>query len=76
MNKLTAIKNFAAAAIGMSGWKTWLAALSMAGLGIVRIADGEVETGVSQIAAALALIGIGHKIEKAEGNISEKKEQS
>lgn len=49
----------------MKGWKTWLAAACTAGLGVVSIYNGDVEAGVQQIAAALALVGLGHKIEKS-----------
>lgn len=49
----------------VTGWKTLTAAIGMALLGIVSIAEGNVENGVQQIVGGLALIGIGHKIEKA-----------
>lgn len=48
----------------MKGWKTYLAAAGMASLGVVSIAQGDVPGGVQQVVAALALVGIGHKIEK------------
>lgn len=48
----------------MRGWKTWLAAICLACLGVVSMANGEVEGGIQQIVAALALVGVGHKIEK------------
>lgn len=48
----------------MNGWKTWVAALCTAGLGVVSIYNGEIESGLQQIAAGLALVGLGHKIEK------------
>jgi len=51
----------------MKGWKTWLAAACTAGLGVVSIYNGDTESGMQQIIAALALVGIGHKIEKALG---------
>ena len=49
----------------MKGWKTWAAALGALILGIVDIVNGAVETGITKIVGALALIGIGHKIEKS-----------
>lgn len=52
----------------MKGWKTYTAAACMVGLGVVSIADGQVESGVQQIVTGLALVGIGHKIEKSTGN--------
>lgn len=50
----------------MKGWKTWLAAACMTGLGVVTAANGDIETGIQQIVAALALVGIGHKLEKSK----------
>ncbi len=50
----------------MKGWKTWLAAACTAGLGVVSLMNGDTATGMQQLTAALALIGIGHKIEKAK----------
>ena len=51
----------------MSGWKTWLAAAGTAALGVVSIVNGDIEAGMQQIAAALALVGLGHKLDKAKG---------
>lgn len=51
----------------MRGWKTWLAAACTAGLGIVTILDGDTMAGLQQIAGALALVGLGHKLEKVLG---------
>ena len=51
----------------MGGWKTWVAAAATAALGILDVIDGRPETGVQKIVAAVALIGIGHKIEKNGG---------
>ncbi len=48
----------------MTGWKTWVAAICMAGLGFVQVFEGATEAGITQIVAALALVGLGHKIEK------------
>jgi hypothetical protein len=49
----------------MKGWKTWLAAACTAGLGVVNIIDGNVETGAQQLVLALGMVGLGHKIEKS-----------
>jgi len=49
----------------MSGWKTWIGALIMVGLGAYLIATGEVEKGVGLIGAGATAIGLGHKIEKS-----------
>lgn len=57
----------------MKGWKTWLAALGMfaTGVGLAVSAilsdpiDGQKLTeGITLMAGALGLVGIGHKIEK------------
>ena len=49
----------------MSGWKTYVAAVGTAVLGVAAIMAGDVTGGIQQIIAGLALIGIGHKIEKS-----------
>ncbi len=49
----------------MKGWKTWLAAGATAVLGALQIMDGNTDTGLQMVAGALALIGIGHKLDKA-----------
>ena len=51
----------------MKGWKTWAAAGCMAVLGIVSISEGNVEGGLQQLVGALAMVGLGHKIEKIAG---------
>ena len=50
---------------GMKGWKTYTAAACMVGLGVVSIANGDTEAGVQQIVSGVALVGIGHKLDKA-----------
>jgi len=50
--------------IMMTGYKTWLAVVGMVLLGIVDIINGMTEAGITKIVGALALVGIGHKIEK------------
>lgn len=49
----------------MKGWKTYVAAAGMAILGVISITQGDVPGGVQQIMGGLALIGLGHKIEKS-----------
>ncbi|MBL4901092.1 hypothetical protein JYT85_01370 [Desulfocapsa sp. AH-315-G09] len=49
----------------INGWKTYVAAAGMGALGVVAIANGDVPGGIQQLVAALALVGIGHKIEKS-----------
>ncbi len=53
----------------MTGWKTWLAAICTAGLGVVSSMHGEIETGSRQIAAGIALVGIDHKLDKSRGTL-------
>lgn len=48
----------------MRGWKTYTAAALTAGLGVLAIINGDTATGLQQLTAALAIAGIGHKIEK------------
>ena len=55
----------------MSGWKTWAAGIGgiLSGLGMIGSAlgggDASINDGVQLIIGGLAIIGIGHKIEKA-----------
>lgn len=51
----------------MKGWKTKAAAAAFALLGVVDIANGDIQGGMEKIAGALALLGIGHKVEKGFG---------
>lgn len=51
----------------MGGYKTWIAVIGMVALGIVDILNGNTEDGVQKIVAAIALVGIGNKIEKIGG---------
>jgi len=48
----------------MKGWKTWIAVAGMIVMGISEIVSGSAESGITKIVGALALIGLGHKIEK------------
>jgi hypothetical protein len=52
----------------MEGWKTWLAAIGMIlyGIGVEGFINGNWAAAVQMILAALALIGIGSKIDKAK----------
>jgi hypothetical protein len=49
----------------MKGWNTWAAVIGTAILGIVDIANDEMESGIMKLSGAFALLGIGHKIEKS-----------
>lgn len=48
----------------MSGYKTWVAAAGLILMGISAILDGNSDAGVMRIVEALALVGLGHKLEK------------
>ena len=48
----------------MKGWVTWMAALGTVILGVVDLVNGSAETAITKFVAALAMIGIGRKIEK------------
>lgn len=48
-----------------SGYKTYIAAAGLVGLGIYQISQGDVQTGVASLMAGLAVFGIGKKIERA-----------
>ena len=56
----------------MGGWKTWAAGLasilagaSMLVMSLTGDGDGSVSEGIQMVIAGLAILGIGHKIEKA-----------
>jgi len=49
----------------IKGWKTKTAAVAMLLLGLVDIANGDVEQGLTKISGALGAYGLGHKIEKS-----------
>lgn len=49
----------------MKGWKTWAAAVGLVIMGVVELANGDTEGGLTCLVSALGLIGIGHKVEKA-----------
>jgi hypothetical protein len=49
----------------MRGWKTWVAVAGLALLAAVDLSNGDTEAALEKAAGALALVGIGHKVEKA-----------
>lgn len=49
----------------LSGIKTYIAGIGLVGLGIHQLSQGDIQVGIESIAAGLAIIGIGHKIEKS-----------
>ena len=50
----------------MKGWKTWVAVVCTAALGILSISNGDTTAGLQQLSLALGMLGLGHKIEKAK----------
>ena len=48
----------------MRGWKTWLAAAGLCGLGVFLLLKGKDDLGMVCIFNGLGLVGIGSKIEK------------
>lgn len=49
----------------MKGWKTWLAAAGLCGLGVFLMLKQREDMGMVCIFNGLGLVGIGHKVEKA-----------
>jgi len=49
----------------MKGWKTLVSGLVLIGCGAYMLAVGEVEKGIALIGEGGAIIGIGHKLDKA-----------
>ena len=49
----------------MGGWKTWTAAAGLALLAVVDVANGDFAAAGTKFVAALGMIGLGDKIEKA-----------
>ena len=48
----------------MKGYKTWIAAAGLCGLGVFLTLHAKEELGMVCIFNGLGLVGIGHKIEK------------
>ena len=49
----------------MRGWKTWLAAAGLCGMGIFLILQDNEDLGTICILNGLGLVGIGSKVDKA-----------
>ena len=50
----------------MGGWKTWTAAIAIALFAVVDAGNGDYDAAGTKLAASLGLLGLGHKIEKAQ----------
>lgn len=50
----------------MKGWKTWVAAAGLCGLGVFLMLHGKEDLGMMCIFNGLGLVGIGSKIEKVQ----------
>lgn len=44
------------------GWKTYLGAAALAVLGVVDIANGDVQSGVEKVVAAFTVFGLRHAV--------------
>lgn len=53
----------------MSGWKTWLAVIGGFALGIYYFVNGDITQAWQWITFALALLGIGSKIDKVRNSL-------
>jgi hypothetical protein len=48
----------------LSGYKTYIAAIGLAGLAVYQFSQGQVDTGVQSVLAALAAAGLRHAVAK------------
>lgn len=48
----------------IGGWKTKLGTVALLILGIIDIANGDIQSGAFKISEALGIYGVAHKIEK------------
>jgi hypothetical protein len=51
----------------LSGYKTYLAAAGLVGLGVYQISQGQFETGAQSLLGALTAAGLRHAIAKQPG---------
>ncbi|MGY6214983.1 hypothetical protein ACW73L_07465 [Methylolobus aquaticus] len=51
----------------MIGWKTYTAGGAAIVFGVYLILDGQPEQGANRIIEGLAIVGIGHKLDRAAG---------
>jgi hypothetical protein len=49
----------------LSGWKTFIGGIGLIATGITRMAEGDWQGGATLIAAGMAAMGIGGKLDKA-----------
>ena len=50
----------------MTGWKTWLAVVSILVAAVVDLVNGDIPSAITKVLSALALLGIGGKLSKLE----------
>ena len=48
----------------LKGYKTWIAVIGMALLGLYDLIEGNIDAAMTKFAGALGMLGIGHKIER------------
>ena len=51
----------------LSGYKTYVAAAGLVGLAVYQFSQGQVETGVQSVLAALTAVGLRHAVAKLPG---------
>jgi hypothetical protein len=51
----------------LSGYKTYVAAAGLVGLAVYQFSQGQVETGVQSVLAALTAAGLRHAVAKLPG---------
>jgi len=51
---------------GLSGWKTYIAAIGLAGLAIYQLSQGDYPHAIETLSAALAAVGLRHAISKGK----------
>ena len=50
----------------LNGYKTYIAALGLAGLALYQLSNGQVDQGVQSILAALTAAGLRHAVSKLQ----------
>lgn len=55
----------------MVGWKTYLAVIGFVLLAIYSFINGDTNQAVTYLLSALAILGIGHKVDKARKELKQ-----
>ena len=51
----------------LNGYKTYVAAIGLGGLAVYQFSQGQIDTGVQSLLAALAAAGLRHAVAKTPG---------